>query len=580
MRQKILSRRGLLRTIAATAFLGLCLTTHSYGILIVPPSPPNYEQSQAASSVIGQTDFGPSSAGRSQSNIQAPDDVAICPITKKVFISEVSNHRILRFASYEAVQNGGQAEAVIGQGNYSNASFSATRINLRFPRGIFVDNEGTLWVCDSGNSRVLWFDDAAELPEFDPPASGVLGQTMFTTSNNPSTSTQSSMDNPNDCVVESDGTLWVADIDDHRVLRFDNARMKLNGANADGVLGQDDFVSSSSSTSPVADEFNTPSCLAINDSGTLWVSDIGNLRVLRFNSAKTKSDGANADAVLGQNNLTSNTNYGSSDYAINSCYGMAWDSRNNTLFVSGIGYHRILVFQNATGINGRVSPNTYFGNTGLANGTGSSAQQTNQPRGMTTDSDGRLWLADFLNHRILRYDPIDAPPVVQPDLSIGPKLFRLNGNNAYTASGIGQRGKAKIVGSKRARIFLKQENDGWAIHPTTFLGSKRNRLFKVKYISFTGPVAGNVTSSMITGTLTSREQDTGDSHFFRVDVKPTPRAKDRKAKYKGFVRATDPALIAVDTVQTFVKAKPKKEKKKKQPNSGSEGVSTLLDFVD
>lgn len=580
MRQKILSRRGLLRTIAATAFLGLSLTTHSYGILIVPPSPPNYEQSQAASSVIGQTDFGQNSAGRSQSNIQAPDDVAICPITKKVFISEVSNHRILRFASYEAVQNGGQAEAVIGQTNYSNASFSATQRNLRFPRGIFVDNEGTLWVCDTGNHRVLWFDDAANLPEFYPRADGVLGQSLFTTANNPSTSTQSSMDGPNDCVVESDGTLWVADINDHRVLRFDNAAMKSNGSNADGVLGQDDYVSSSPSSSPVADEFEFPTCLAINDGGELWVADVGNNRIIRFNDAKMKANGASADAVIGQNNLSSDTFYGSSDYSVSNTYGMTWNASNNTLFVSDISYHRILVFQNATGLNGRISPVTFFGNTGLADGTGSGSQQTNTPRGMTTDSDGRLWLADYGNHRILRYDPIDAPPVVQPDLSIGPKLFRLNGNNAYTASGIGQRGKAKIVGSKRARIFLKQENDGWAIHPTTFLGSKRNRLFKVKYISFTGPVAGNVTSSMITGTLTSREQDTGDSHVFRVDVKPTSRAKDRKAKYRGYVRAKDPASIAVDTVQTFVKAKPKKEKKKKQPNSGSEGVSTLLDFVD
>lgn len=499
--------------------------------------------------------------------MQAPDDIAICPLTRKVFVSEVSNHRILRFASYEAVKNGGQAEAVIGQNSYSTATYSATQRNLKSPRGIFVDSEGRLWVCDTGNHRVLWFDDAANLPEFYPRATGVLGQSSFTNANNPATSTQASMDGPNDCVVEADGTLWVADINDHRVLRFNSAAMKSNGANADGVLGQDDFVSSAPSSSPVADEFEFPACLATNNGGELWVSDVGNNRIVRFNNAALKANGANADAVLGQNNLTSDTFYGSSSYSVASTYGMTWDAHNNSLFVSDIGYHRILVFHNASTINGRIDPAVFFGNTGLADGTGSGAQQTNTPRGMTTDSDGRLWVADYGNNRVLRYDPIDAPPAVQPDLSIGPKPTRYTGNDAYTPSGIGQRGKVKIVGTEKARLFVKQENDGWAIYPTKFLGSKRNRFFKVKYISLNGPAAGNVTSSMLSGSFTTGEQDTGAAQYLRVDIRPTANAKDRRAKYKGYVRAKDPESLAVDTVQTFVKSKPKKEKNKYSPDS-------------
>ncbi len=37
------------------------------------------------------------------------------------------------------------------------------------------------------------------------------------------------------------GRLWVADFFNYRLLRFDNAAGKINGGNADGVLGQPDF---------------------------------------------------------------------------------------------------------------------------------------------------------------------------------------------------------------------------------------------------------------------------------------------------------------------------------------------------
>ena len=51
------------------------------------------------------------------------------------------------------------------------------------------------------------------------------------------------MDTPMDVAVDSGGRLWVADANNNRLLRFENAALKTNGADADGVLGQRDFDS-------------------------------------------------------------------------------------------------------------------------------------------------------------------------------------------------------------------------------------------------------------------------------------------------------------------------------------------------
>src|SRR5262249_36322724 len=151
----------------------------------------------------------------------------------------------------------------------------------------------------------LRFDNAASKAN-GAAADGVLGQTTFTAV--ASGLTQSNMNLPNSLALDASGRLWVADTNNHRVLRFDSAATKANGANADGVQGQANFVSGSANrgSTTAQNSMSSPGGVEVDAAGRLYVGDGANNRVLIFANAATLADGANAANVLGQTTFTGN----------------------------------------------------------------------------------------------------------------------------------------------------------------------------------------------------------------------------------------------------------------------------------
>jgi len=64
------------------------------------------------------------------------------------------------------------------QPNFGSGAPGRGPAGLNYLWAIFVDQEGTLWVSDGGNNRILWFRHASQLPNGFA-ADGVLGQPDF-----------------------------------------------------------------------------------------------------------------------------------------------------------------------------------------------------------------------------------------------------------------------------------------------------------------------------------------------------------------------------------------------------------------
>jgi sugar lactone lactonase YvrE len=383
---------------------------------------------QTATLVIGQSDFVTGTDSSGNNKFKKTQSVAVDPTTNKIFVVDRANSRVLRFATFADLANGATAEAVFGQPDFTSITASTSASGMNQPFGATVDNQGRLWVADTINNRVLRFDNASSASS-GATANAVLGQANFTSKS--AAANANGMSQPTDLVVSNNGTLWVVDSVNNRVLKFSAAAQKSNGGNADVVLGQANFSDTSGSVSQ--SRMNRPYGITIDSNNRLWVADFNNHRVLRFDNANSKTNGANADAVLGQANFTANTS-GLSQSRMNSPYDIEIDSYG-TAWISEYNNHRVLRFDYAHLKDNGANADGVLGQTSFtANVPSTSATGLRTPAGLALDASGALWVADSDNHRVLLFSNHTITFAKPADKYLGNPLFALN---ASTSAGEG-----------------------------------------------------------------------------------------------------------------------------------------------
>ncbi len=293
-----------------------------------------------ANGVLGQSSFTSNLSGTTSTTLNSPSGVAVDPTSGKIFVVDRYNNRVLRWSSSAKMSNGSPAEAVLGQPDFTTATSGLTAMKFNDPLRAYVDSAGRLWISDYLNNRVLRFDNASS-KQTGAPADGVLGQPDFTT--NSGATSAGKMKGPVGVFVDANGRLWVTDRLNHRVLRFDQAAAKSNGASADGVLGQPDFTTGTYGLS--ATTMNRPMGVYADADGHLWICEDDNNRVVRFDSAFAKMNGAAANGVLGQPDFTTNTKNFSRN-GVSNLRGVYGDEAGRIYLVDESN-HRILVFEHA-----------------------------------------------------------------------------------------------------------------------------------------------------------------------------------------------------------------------------------------
>jgi streptogramin lyase len=367
--------------------------------------------------VLGQVSYTTSTLliPPTDSSLNLPTSVVVDPVTRKVFVADGANIRILRYASADSLASGAAAEAVFGQLLFT----TTTAFPNAAPDGLgssaqalFLDTQNRLWVTDGFANRVLMFENATTRVSTRT-ADKVFGQPNLTTAIFGLTgiTTASSMGNPTDVCVDAADRLWVADTYNNRVLRFDNISSKANGAAADAVLGQTDFISRD--MIDTAAGIGSPYGVAIGANGALYVTCHRQHRVLRFDDpASPTRPNKNANAVFGQPDFTTITP-GLSAVKMEGPFG-ACITADDSLWVTDHYNNRLLRFSNASTASNGV---TADGLLGQSNFTIPAAFRTR--RGLTlpyskpfVDGKGALWIADRGNYRVLRFSP-PADPVLK-----------------------------------------------------------------------------------------------------------------------------------------------------------------------
>ncbi|HOZ45368.1 MAG TPA: NHL repeat-containing protein [Candidatus Hydrogenedentes bacterium] len=305
---------------------------------------------QAAELVFGQSDFVSTDGGSAANQFSSPTGIAV-DASGRLWVADNSNSRVVWFDdAYALSGNASTANGVLGQAAFNqwaqNRGGSPAANTMSFPYGVYVDATDCLWVADTMNHRVLWFEAASSVAN-GADADGTLGQSDFASisANRGGTPGADTLSGPRSVTVDSNGRLWVSDTGNNRVLRFDNAGSLTSGTTADAVLGQADFSGNAMNRggSVAANTMAGPMGISADGAGRLYVVDQQNRRVLIFSAAASKANGADADNLLGQSSFTVR-NAATTQSGLDTPFGLALGAAAGKLVAADMANNRVLQF--------------------------------------------------------------------------------------------------------------------------------------------------------------------------------------------------------------------------------------------
>jgi sugar lactone lactonase YvrE len=312
---------------------------------------------------------GDGTAGFTISSFNNPQGITVDRL-RNAYVADTGNHSIRRITNvYTLPENNGVVTTIAGSGTPAITDGSGIGANFNAPRGLDIDQEGNVFVADTGNNRIRKITPAGVVTIYAGQATaGFLD----------STGTNARFNAPWGIAVDLLGNVWVGDSANHRVRQID--RYLTVSSRGTG------------STTFSSDNLNTPQQITVSRSGNVFVADVNNHRIRSF------TPGVGGFGVIAGNGTVSSVDGFRTTATFNRPEGVAIAS-DGTMYVAEYGTHRIR----------RITPggyvSTFAGTTqGFLDGVGTNAR-FNFPRGIAVGPDDTIYVADESNHRIRKITP-------------------------------------------------------------------------------------------------------------------------------------------------------------------------------
>jgi sugar lactone lactonase YvrE len=295
----------------------------------------------------------------STSQLNTPKSVVV-DTNGAPYIADTDNHRIRKLSPTPATIAG------TGAPGFSGDNGPATAAQLNTPSALAIDPAGNLFIADTNNFRIRRIDASTGLIT----TIAGTGAPGFSGDNGPATA--ATFQSITALALDPSGNIFLADSTNHRIRRIDaqtGTITTIAGTGAPGFSGDGGPAT--------AAQLNSPSGLALDPSGNIFLADTAN-NVVRRIDAQTGDIASFATVPL------------------SAPTGLAADSGN--LFICDTGNHRVLVrYSNGvTGIEAGAGPPAGFsgdsGSKGIA--------RFNAPHSIARDGSGNSFIADTYNHRV------------------------------------------------------------------------------------------------------------------------------------------------------------------------------------
>jgi streptogramin lyase len=291
-----------------------------------------------------------------------------------VYVAESFNHTIRKITPAGVVTTLAGAAGMPGS---ADGTGSAAR--FRIPAAVATDASGTVYVVDSGSHTIRKITPAGVVTTLAGTA-GVSGSTDGTGS-------AASFYYPARVATDASGNVYVADSGNNTIRKITPAGVVTTLAGTAGASGSAD------GTGPEA-RLNSPTGVATDVSGNVYVADYGNNTIRKITPAGVVTTLAGTAGTRGSNDGTgAESRFSNPDGVATDASGNVYvtDSSNNTI-------RKISPAGVVTTLAGTA------GTRGSNDGTGAEAS-FNGSRGVATDASGNVYVADSFNSAIRKITP-------------------------------------------------------------------------------------------------------------------------------------------------------------------------------
>ena len=315
--------------------------------------------------------FGGDGGAADLARFYRPSGIA-CDSAGNLYVADSRNHRVRKIAPSGTVTT----LAGIGQPDYVGDGGPAIYSRLNTPLAVAADRSGNIYIADTGNHRVRRVSAGGTISTV--AGNGLRG---FSGENTPAAVAQ--LDSPSALALDTNDNLYIADAGNHRVRKVAPSGLitTVAGSGVKALSGDGGLA--------VLASLDTPRGLALDKSGSLYVSDSGNNRVRRVSSA----------GVI--------TTIGEGPWL--APRGLVVDSEGN-LYVADTDHHRV----RRIGPDGQTATIAGTAQPGFSGDGGPATEaRLHFPAAVAVDPGGNLLIVDSLNDRIRK---LTAAAVAPPPL--------------------------------------------------------------------------------------------------------------------------------------------------------------------
>ncbi|MCI5196623.1 MAG: hypothetical protein D3919_10430, partial [Candidatus Electrothrix sp. AW5] len=272
---------------------------------------------------------------------------------------------------------------------YNGDNIPAVEASLHLPEGMAMDQEGNIFIADTGNDRIRKVDGNGIITTVAGNSTNVYDSAGYSGDNGPAT--EAKLNEPKGVAVDQIGNIFIADTGNRRIRKVDTAGIITTVAGN----GSRDY---SGDNGPAIEAGLSAAGVAVDQAGNIFIADDDNRRI-----RKVDADGI-ISTIAGTGDGGIAGNIGDNDLATEADLyfprGVAVDQIGNLFFTEYYG-NRILKID-PTGIIHKVAG----GSTGHRGDDIPTAEAgIGSPRGLAVDQAGNIIVADRNNHCIRKIDP-------------------------------------------------------------------------------------------------------------------------------------------------------------------------------